>query len=229
MAITSNIPKQRSIPAPAGKGKAITAPKPASTEIPAQEDSTSVQAGVCKVVDSPAVVNARARAKQRVKDSYRNALNGTFSTGIKGQKVAGCTTDTVEDVTVAVPFNRDCIQAFKAKAVIIAESYGTGSEEGNKVDFSDDEKLILSCGYLPATALIKLKDVPVVIRDADNSYVQVTFADLLRIAHLMECHASDLLDRKWMLEERIDDLGSLPEINALSWESSYNDLDTGGE
>lgn len=178
------------------------------------------------------LATAKARQIQRIKDSYTASLNGTFNTGVNGIKVKNGTSSIEELVPVIMPFDRNSIQALKAKAVIIAENYSSGGEEGDtaSTDFTDNEKLALYCGFLPGSALLKLKNIPVVIKDADNNFVQVSFIDLLRIAHLMECQASLCLDRKWTLESLIEDSSSIEDIQNISWESStYDDLDTHGE
>lgn len=203
----------------------------------AQEDqkveSTTPTAATSKSTtvdnDDSLLILAKVDAIQGIKDSYIRALNGVFLTGIKGTKVMKNSLDKTEEIEVKVPFDRNSIQAFKAKAVIVAEECSAGGEEGeDSIEFSEDEKLILSCGYLPSSALKKLGDVPVVIRDADNNYVQVSFIDLLQIAHKMECQASAMLGRKWMLENLIADLTDVEAVKEVSWDSSYDDLDTGG-
>lgn len=188
--------------------------------------------------ESKEIQGMKEEVINKIRSSYREALQKPFDTGLKGRKIKECTTDEEEEVSVILPTDIDTAQILRAKACSIAEGYlnQSSTADGGEDDTFDlapqyiieENKLALYCGQVPLNILSVLQDRPAVIRDATNSYIEVKFKDLLRGAYLIELHNIDLRSRKWMLEELVHNTADESTLKSITWESEYSDVDTYG-
>lgn len=224
----------------------ITAPNLPSQQVSSNPDTTSVPDTTPAPAPDPNVPNLnpdyiRQEALKRVKQGWLAEMsNGVFNTGLKGIVVEG--TDDEVEIDILMPFDRNSVQTLRSQAAIMVESWTNNEEsqegmellennnsiDGLVVKLSENEQLALFCGFLPLSLIKKFKDTPIVLRDANNHYVQISFCNLLRCAYLMEKHASEVTSRKWMLEALIYDTEDIESLKKINWNTDYNDLDTGG-
>lgn len=138
--------------------------------------------------------------KNSIKRAYIEAENGPFHTGVMGQAVKLGTLETIEE-----------------REVVIKSSLASRDH----INLLQQVKPVEQEG-LP-------NDGTVVLRDYDNHYIVVTREQLDQIAELQKQNALELLHRKWMLQERIEDAKTSVEIQGIHWDSDFSDIDTKGE
>lgn len=138
--------------------------------------------------------------KESIKKEYLEAEKGPFHTGVMGQAVKLGTLETIEEREVVIKSD-----AASRDHISLLQQVKPVEQEG-----------------LP-------NDGTVVLRDYDNHYIVVTREQLDQIAELQKQHALELLYRKWMLQERIEDAKTSVEVQDIHWDSDFSDIDTKGK
>lgn len=134
-----------------------------------------------------------------IKAAYLAAEDGPFNTGIIGKAVKLGTLEELEEVEIYIKSNLDSRDHMQ-----LLKEAGMQEKEG-------------------------VAEGIFVIRDANNRYVMI---DLIRMGQLMALQrqrAVDILHRKWMLQERVENCQTEEEVQAINWDTNWDELDTKGE
>ena len=151
-------------------------------------------------MDTIPLDDLKATYKAAIKKAYAEAEDGPFHTGIMGTAVKLGTLETIEEREVVIKSNMA-----SRDHISLLQQVKPVEQEG-----------------LP-------NDGTVVLRDYDNHYIVVTREQLDQIADLQRQNALALLHRKWMLQERIEDAKTSVEVQSITWDSGFSDIDTKGE
>lgn len=173
----------------------------------------------------------KQQALDRVRKGWQQACSSVFKTGVFGGKVADGSTNREEKTEVLMIPDRSYSIALRTQACIMAESLGKAPAEGMvpAINLSGDERMALELGLLPLSVIKSLRNVVTVIRDATNTYIQVTYYNMVKLAGIIDREITSLLHKKWTLEELVKNCGDLDTIRSIDWNTSYSDIDGGGE
>lgn len=174
---------------------------------------------------------AKKQALQRVRTGWEQACTSAFPTGIFGGKLVDGSNNREEKAEVLMIPDRAYSIALRTQACCMAESLGKSSAEGQTpaLKLSPDEHMALELGLLPLSVIKSLKNTTTVVRDASNAYIQVSYYNLLKLAGIVDRRITDMLHKKWTLEELIKNCNDIDVVQSIDWNTTYSDIDGGGE